>query len=280
MTYANEIKQHIDQFPDMPPLCQKLIGYLEDPEVEFKTIANIIKYDPGLTANILKFANSVYFGAIQKVNSLQAGLVRLGTRMVLEVVLSLSVSSRLVPGLPGYGLEAKELLKHSIWTAVAAQELASILGMKQIDMVFTTGLMHDLGMLLLDPFIQKENLLFRKFLEDPDTSFERKEREVFGIDHAQAGAMALENWQLDSKIVAGVMWHHEPEKAVEYRDLVYLIHLANMLALSEGVGTGFYGMQYSVSPKTIEILGLKKSHLEFASSKALDKVKELENILG
>jgi HD-like signal output (HDOD) protein len=57
--------------------------------------------------------------------------------------------------------------------------------------------------------------------------------------------MILDKWNLGPEIVAGVRWHHEPDKADEYKDLIHLIHLANMLALSEGIGTGIYGMQYS-----------------------------------
>lgn len=280
MTYLNEIEKHIDQFPDMPPFCQNLIAYLNNPDADFKKIANMVKYDPGLTANILKFSNSYYFGVVHKVNSVHAALVRLGTKKVMELVLALSVSSRLLPCLPGYGFMAKDLLKHSIWTAVAAQELADILNMKQVDMIFTVGLMHDLGKLLLDPFIQMERLQFNKIFKNPKASFEQEERSILGLDHAQVGAMILEKWHLSSEIVTAVRWHHEPDKADEYQDLIYLIHLANMLALSEGIGTGNYGLQYIVSAHAIKILGLKKHHIEYAASRALDKMKEIEGILG
>jgi HD-like signal output (HDOD) protein len=280
MTYLKEIENYIDQFPGMPPLCQHLIVYLDDPEADFKTITDMVKYDPGLTADILKFANSVYFGAIQRVNSLQKALVRLGTKMVMELILSLSVASKLMPCLPGYGLMAKDLLKHSIWTAVAAQEFAKMLNMKQIGMIFTVGLMHDLGKLILDPFVQTERLQFNNAFEKPKASFDQEERNILGLDHAQAGAIILEKWNLSAEVVAGVLWHHEPDKANEYNDLIYLIHLANMLALSEGIGTGIYGMQYSVSSKAIKFLGLKQHHVEYVASSAIDKMKELETILS
>jgi HD-like signal output (HDOD) protein len=167
MTYREQIEQHIDQFPGMPPMCRHLIVYLDDPEADFKIITDLVKYDPGLTADILKFANSAYFGAMQKINSLQTALVRLGTKMVMELILSLSVSSKLLPCLPGYGLMANDLLKHSIWTAVAAQEIAKMLSIKQVDMIFTVGLMHDLGKLILDPFVQMERLQFNNAFENP-----------------------------------------------------------------------------------------------------------------
>lgn len=280
MTYLEQIEEHIDKFPGMPPLCQTILAHLDDPETDFKNISELVKYDPGLTADILKFANSGYFGATQKVNSLQTALVRLGTKMVMELILSLSVTSRLLPCLPGYGLMARDLLKHSVWTAVAAHELADLLNMKQVDMIFTVGLMHDLGKLVMDPFIQIERLQFNKLFEKNKASFEQEEMSILGFDHAQAGAMILDKWNLGPEIVAGARWHHEPDKAEAYHDLIYLIHLANMLALSEGIGTGIYGMHNSVSRETIKVLGLKKHHIELVASVTMDKMKELETIMG
>ncbi|MCF8025406.1 MAG: HDOD domain-containing protein [Desulfobacteraceae bacterium] len=279
MTYRDRIEEHIANFPKMPPLCQSLLGYLDDPDVDFKTIRNLVQYDPGLTANVLKLANSVYLGTVQEISSLQAALVRLGTRRVFELVLSLAVSTRLVPALPGYGLEARDLLRHSIWTAVAAQELARILQMKNVDTVFTVGLLHDLGLLLLDPFIAGERDRFTLIFEEQSISFNMAEREVLGIDHAEAGAGILELWQLGPEIVSGVRWHHEPAEASCFQELIYLIHLADMLSLSEGIGTGIYGLQYNVSAEPVRALGLKKEHLEYAASKTLDKMRELETIL-
>ncbi len=279
MIYLNEIEQHIDQFPEMPPLCQNLLGQLRDPDVDFNTIKDLVQYDPGLTANVLKLANSVYFAPAQAVSSLQAALVRLGTQRIFELVLSLSVSDKLVPALPGYGLQAHDLLRHSIWTAVAAQELAELLDMRNVDTVFTIGLLHDLGLLLLDPFIYKEHLRFNQVLEARQTSFEQAEKDILGIDHAQAGARILAKWQLSPEIEAGVRWHHEPEQAVEQKDLINLIHLADMLSLSQGIGTGIYGLQYNVSPGSVKAVGLKKKHIEYAASKTLDRMQALEKIL-
>jgi putative nucleotidyltransferase with HDIG domain len=281
MSYHDEIEQHIDRFPEMPPLCQSLLGYLNDPDVDFTVIKDLVQYDPGLTANILKLANSVYFGPAQQVSSLQAALVRLGTQRIFELVLSLSVSGHLLSALPGYGLQTRDLLRHCIWTAVAAQELAELLGMKDVDTVFTVGLLHDLGLLLLDPFMQKEQIEFGRALESgAGESFVKTERTVLGFDHPQAGARILSNWQLGEEIVDTVRWHHTPEEARGHHDLVNLIHLADMLSLSEGVGTGVYGLKYHASADAIKAVGLKKKHIEYTASKTLDRMRNLEQILA
>ncbi len=279
MSCRERIEKHIDGFKEMPPLCRNLLVYLDDPDVDFKTIRDTVQYDPGLTANVLRLANSVYFGAAHEVNSLQSALVRLGMRRIFELVLTLTISPRLVTALPGYGLEARELLRHSIWTAVAAQELARLLEMQDADTVFTVGLLHDLGLLLLDPFIEEQKEAFEQILGRQRISFDRAEQEILGMDHAEAGARILTRWQLGSEIADGVMLHHAPELAQDHRFLVYLVHLADMLSLSEGIGTGIYGLHFSVSREPVKALGLKKEHLEYTASKTLDRMRELEKIL-
>lgn len=280
MSYIDQIEQHIDKFPEMPSLSGNLLAYLDDPDVDFRIIKDLVQYDPGLTANVLRLANSVYFGSTGEVSSLHAALVRLGTKRILEMVLSLTVSTRLIHNLPGYGLQARELLKHSIWTAVAAQELAILLGMQQVETVFTVGLLHDLGIVLLDPFVQELRFEFNEQFETREKSFEQVEKEVLGMDHAGAGAKILENWKLSPEIVAGARWHHEPALATEHKDLIYLVHLADMLSLSQGIGTGIYGLQFNVFPESVKAVGLKKKHLEYTAARTLDKMRELEAILA
>ncbi|MFW6428654.1 MAG: HDOD domain-containing protein [Desulfosalsimonas sp.] len=279
MSFREEIEKHIEDFEQMPPLCRSLLACLDDPEVDFSTIRDTIQYDPGLTANVLKLANSVYFGAAQQVNSLQAALVRLGTRRIFDLVLSLAVSPRLVTELPGYGLQGRDLLRHSIWTAVGAQELAALLDMKNVETVFTAGLLHDLGLLLLDPFIENYRGRFADGVQREDTAFDTEEQQILGMDHAEAGAKILLKWQLGNEIADAVRWHHAPDRAEDHRWLVYLVHLADMLSLSEGIGTGIYGLRFNVSSEPVKALGLKKHHLEYTASKTLDRMRELENIL-
>ncbi len=280
MSYLEIIERHIDNFPEMPALSRNLLVYLDDPNVDFGVIRDMVQYDPGLTANVLRLVNSVYFGSVQEVSSLQAALVRLGTKRILELVLSLTASSRLVSSLPGYGLQANELLKHSIWTAVAARELARLLDMKEEETVFTVGLLHDLGIVILDPFIQERRLEFNTLSNSRSESFEQIEKMLLGMDHASAGSRILQNWKLSPEIVAVARWHHEPNQATEYKELVHLVHLADMLSLSQGIGTGIYGLRFNVFPESIKAVGLTKKHLEYTASKTLDKMRELETILS
>ena len=280
MTFRAHIEQAVAAFPAMPAFSQRLVTYLQDPDADFRKVTELVQYDPGLTANVLKLANSAAYGATRTVDSLRAAIPRLGTTKLLDMVLALTVSRRLLTVLPGYGLERDELLRHSVFTAVAAGELAGLLGMGHGERIFTIALMHDLGTLVLDPFVARHAAELDERTRLLGEPFERAERAVLGMDHAEAGAAVLDAWQLGGEVVAGVRWHHEPEGAGDHRETVYLIHLADLLALSQGIGTGSYGMYHRTSPQAVDGLGLKKRHLEYVSSVTLDRMNELTAIMG
>ncbi len=264
----------------MPAFSRDLVVCLQDPEADFTRVTEMIQYDPGLTANILKMANSVAYGGVRKVDSLRAALPRLGIKRVLEMVLALTASSQLVEDLPGMGLRGDDLLQHSIFTAVAAEELARLLDMRHAEMAFTIGLLHDLGMVVLDPFVAENKARFDEAFLASDRSFQHLERELLGIDHAEAGARVLADWRLSEAVVTAIRWHHEPEQAATHRELVNLIHLADILAFSQGIGTGDYGMGYRASSDAISSLGLRQKQVEYVASETVDKMRELADILG
>lgn len=277
MTYPKKIERRIKEFPEMPTLCRNLLQSLEDPDVDFKQLEEHIQYDPGLTSNVLRLANSAYFGATGSVSSLRVALMRLGTRRVTEVVTAIMVSPMMLMSLSGYDLRTQDLLQHSVWVAVASEELAKLMGYRDVKMLFTAGLLHDMGKIILDPFVweQRDSLLDNSLSQ----TFDEREREHFGMSHAQAGATLLSKWKIPEEITAAAKWHHDPESVTEYTEQVNMVHLADILGYSEGIGTGIDGMKYRVSPEAHKRLGLKKSDIEYVASVTLDKMNELESLL-
>jgi putative nucleotidyltransferase with HDIG domain len=277
MTYREKIERRIDDFPEMPALSRNLLHSLEDPYIDFSQLEEQIQYDPGLTSNVLRLANSAYFGAAGTVSSLRVALMRLGMRRISEIITAIMVSPMMLPTLPGYELRSRNLLKHSVWVAVASEQLARCLGYSDVKMLFTAGLLHDMGKIILDPFVQEHQ---SELLEEGQSvSFDARERNILGISHAETGSRLLSRWNIPEEITAAAVWHHEPDSAPEHRDQVFMVHLADMLGYTEGVGTGIDGMKYRVSSDVERKLGLKKSDIEYVASLTLDKMNELESLL-
>jgi len=279
MEYPEKIVNHLNKFPGIPPFCQNLLDRIGSQEIDFSDLVEQIKYDPGLTANILRIANSAYYGAVRSVDSLHSALIRLGTNRVYEVIISSVVAPMMVHSLPGYRLQSEDLLRHSIWVAVACEELARRTNDEDSHLAFTAGLLHDLGKLSLDPFISIEQRRLEYFPQGEHVAFDEREAAVFGMDHCQTGAMALHKWHLPYELIIPIRWHHQPDKADGHKNLVDIVHLADILSYSQGVGAGIDGMLYRVCPESERRLGLRHYDIEMVASATLEKMEELQKLL-
>jgi HD-like signal output (HDOD) protein len=80
---ANKIASAIKSFPGMPGTAVKLLGLIDDPAMRVSQIEEILRHDPGLTANVLRLANSAYFGIPSKVGSIRQAVILLGLKRLI-----------------------------------------------------------------------------------------------------------------------------------------------------------------------------------------------------
>ena len=92
-TKLKEILANVDSFPAMPDAGTKLLVLLEEPDTAVSEIEEILRYDPGLTANVLKLANSAYFGIPSKIGSLKQAVILLGLKRLIQLVVASCVSA-------------------------------------------------------------------------------------------------------------------------------------------------------------------------------------------
>lgn len=280
MNIEHAIREKINKFEAMPVICQQILTHMNDRNVEFGKLAEKIKYDPGMTANILKLANSAYFGAKHRVESLQSAIVRLGMKALFQIIVAQKTAGQMKGSLAGYALSPMELIKHAVWTAVGAEEFARVLGMRAPDLLFTAGLLHDIGKVILDPFVEHNRAQLLAAAREQELTFDQAEHKILALNHAEVGAELFRRWHFPAELETVVRLHHEPAAAAEnYRAMATVVHLADMLAYSEGVGTGIDGLLYKVSGEATGSLGLKGRIIERVASQTLEKMNALENTL-
>jgi len=273
------ISSILKAFPSMPGAAMKLLALIDDPDINVSQIENILRQDAGLTANLLKLANSAYFGIPSKVGSVRQAVLLLGLKRLIQMVIASCVSGILDKPVAGYDLPPGELWCHSIAVTVAAEGLAKELKVEAAEEIFTAALLHDVGKLVLGDFVEDD---FKK-IEAAITSgisFETAENLVLGTNHAEIGARILNQWSLPPGIVDAVRWHHDPESAEKVDLMLDIVHVANVLCLMIGVGAGRDGLQHQPSTAVIERLGLESYHLEKVASQTLQWVAELTDVLG
>ena len=264
----------VKSFPSMPGAAEKLLKLLDNPDTTAVQIEQILRYDPGLTANLLKLTNSVYFGLPCKVGSVSQAVVLLGWKKLLQLVMASCVNAIMSKPIPGYGLSAGELWRHSIAVSVAAEDLAKEIEISAPENIFTAALLHDVGKLVLGGFV-KEDLEKIEIEASSGISFEVAEHMVLGTNHAEIGAKILKNWSFPSELVNAVRWHHDPDSAGKTDTLIDIVHVANILCLMIGIGVGREGLCYKPSPLATKRLGLRTNDLEMVASRTLQYVDDL-----
>jgi len=275
---VERIMAGVKAFPGMPATSAKLIKMLKDPEMSATQIEEVLKYDPGLTANILKLTNSAYFGIPSKVSSVKQAVVLLGWKRLLQLVMTLCMSTIMKKPVPGYDLPHGDLWRHSVAVAVAAELVVKALKMPQADELFTAALLHDVGKLVLGGFVQ-DDLHQIEAMVAKGIAFEVAEFIVLGTDHAQIGSKILEKWSFPEDLVNAVHWHHDPEACENHCTFSDIVHVANILGLISGNGKRQAGMALVPSSTVAERLGFKPAHLETLAEETTAGVDKLADIL-
>lgn len=276
---VKRIMAQVKSFPGMPATAARLMPLLQNPESSADEIEDILKYDPGLTANILKLTNSAYFGIPSRVSSVRQAIMLLGWKRLLQLVMTMCMSALMKKPVPGYDLPRGALWRHSVAVSVAADLLVKSLSISDADEVFTAALLHDIGKLVLGDYVQ-EDLEKIEGMVTKGISFEVAEFVVLGTNHATIGARILQNWSLPQELVNAVSWHHDPENCDHYCMLSDVVHIANIVGRRVGFGKGRDGQALEPSLEVAERLGVNQGHIDALAEQTLQEVGKLTDILN
>lgn len=279
MSDREAILARIQTVPSLPSVVIKLRQYLNQPDVNFDTLARMIEYDPGLTANVLQLSNSAYFGWSRSIRTVKEAIVRLGTNRIFQMVLCMSVAPLVRKPIRGYDMDSAGLWRHSIATAICGELVAGELQLACSGEAFTAGLLHDMGKIVLGTFVEVDDEPIKEIMRTDQLSFNEAEQMVLGIDHAEVAAALLLAWNLPEDVAGAVRWHHQPSRAEDdRRELADLIHVADILCLEFGFGGGADGLGYRLDRSASERLGLGVGVAEKVGAQVLVAVNELDSM--
>ena len=277
MSRRDEILSTILDIESMPASSAEATRFLSDPESNMSDIVRAIEYDPGLTSNLLRMANSAYYGVSDRIGSVRDAIVRLGTYQIYQMVVSWGFSSMARRGVPGYGLASGKLWEHSIGVAVGAEQISTELRFQKAPHTFTSGLLHDIGKIALGTFVAVDIDSILQIVREEKVSFEVAERQTLGVDHAEAGAVLLEHWGFPENVVEACRWHHQPESLVDESPVLDLVHVADSICLMGGIGVGVDENNYKTSSLVLSRLRLDPFMNDKVVSEILSK---LEDVCG
>lgn len=278
MKRREEIITKACAIPQMPMPVRKVLAYLGDPNANLRSLAKLIEYDPGLTVNVLRMANSALFGGAGTVITVKDALARLGLHRVYQLVIASGVAPFARFEIKGYGLPPGALLEHSVAVATASELLARELALAAPPHTFTAGLLVNIGKTVMGAFLEVDAEPILALAHQKQIPFEQAEELVLGINHAELGAILLERWDIPEAIVNVVRYRLRPDACPEPDLALDLVHVGDVIAKMTGIGMGIDGMQYAPSASVFARLDLTPQQMENVMVAILDQIRELNDI--
>ena len=221
----------MQSLPSLPSLYNELLHELQSPNVTIKKVGEVIGRDLGMTAKILQLVNSAFFGLRRQISSAVEAVNLLGLETVMTLVMTIQIFSQFkAANLGGFSPDA--LYAHSLRVAMLAKQVAwaEVEESPLANDAFTSGLLHDVGHLVLAAHLPASYGQFLTLVRQGELSFDACERQVFGATHSEIGAYLLGLWGLPNPIVETVAFHHHPSLCqAEGFTALSAVHIANAL---------------------------------------------------
>lgn len=281
MIEPSEIIAGIKQLPALSTTIVRLTALMSRPDAEPAQFEAIIQHDVGITTNLLRLANSAHYGFSRKIANVREAITLLGMRRLLEIGSVLAMEHVVPATLPGYGLDATSYWRHSVSVAILADRLAKILKLMTPSYLFTAGLLHDIGKLVISSHLTKRMVDVQAALTCGGKSFTECERDLLGSDHAEIGGELGKAWNLPDEIVEVIKRHHKPNESNQGKGnmVVDLVHAADCLSHSLGLGSDIGELKRHVEDAAIVRLNIHSTDLETTASLALLEIEELSQCI-
>lgn len=226
--------------PVLPDSALAIFKLAADPHAGVRDLARIIELDGALSANILRYANSPFYGHPGKIADVHTAIGRvLGFDKVLGLAIGMSIGrSFRIPTEGALGLNAYR--RNAVYCAALAQKLARKLPSGRdvhAGTAYAAGLLHNVGQLFVGHVFPHEHAQLEcALLANSHATVPEVERQLLGFGHEEIAADLLRAWRLPDSIVAAARHHHDTAYQGEHAVYARLVCVANRALAGYGLG--------------------------------------------
>ena len=254
----SELVQGVGDLVTLPDVFIRINQLVENPDSTIADIAQAVSQDPAFTVRLLRVANSTFYGFSSSVDTVSKAVSVIGTSQIRNLALSTAVANSF-SGLSNKLVSMDNFWRHSLYCGLAARKLAKLAGKCDAEAVFTAGLLHDIGELVIFnrlPELAREALLL--VLDSADElALHQSEQQIMGFDHAQVGGELARQWKLPTLLEECIAFHHDINAAKRYPRETAIVHIANILAQMAEVQTQDISDVAPINPVAWEVSGLQ-----------------------
>lgn len=280
MNHTGEITRIIDTMPPLAEVAYRVLQIVNDPDFSTDALVAVIRTDPTLTERIITLCNSNLYGLPRKITSVSDAVAYIGIRSLVKLVVVACTASYYRNVDAGYSLRTGETWKHSVACAIGCELLAERFGFENSAAAYTAGILHNVGKVALSQVLVNETHAVREALEDESLDFLEVERMVAGMDHAKAGGIMTERWYLPVDLRRSIKNHHDPQQVLDDSELTALVHVADILAIQLGIGTGIDGLHYPLCSEALRKICVTGPELDKIRIQIVDELKRSEELIN
>ena len=278
--------KHVNSLPTLPALVLHITKLLNDPATQIEDLEELLVTDPAVVHRLLKVVSSPIFAG-RRTNgewTLREAVVRLGLKQVGAIVQQIKLINGMVRPEKN-PFKMRRFWEHSVGVAVIADKLyvEKLLPLQEaipVDRYWISGLLHDIGKLVMGFFFWDAYETVLKRMTTPKTPFYWAEARLGNaITHEYIGQLMLARAKAEPEIIEAVGNHNSVGRRPN--SLVCLIHVADNLC--KDLGMGYLEKERAVySPPVLDALQVSDEDMgelkESMRERMTDEIEDLVNL--
>lgn len=264
------------RLPPMPEIAPRILRLANDPNADAADLAEVVQLDPALAAQVVHWANSPLYVVGNNVTGVRDAIVRVGFDLVMSLAFGLAAMRPFrVPKEGPVGLHA--IWRSSLYSASLCHRLVRRLHPElrpELPTAYLSGLLHNLGLLLLGHLFPDEHRLVGRLMEaNPQVPLINVESYICGVDHVQMGLWLMEAWQMPEPVQVALREQDDEDYEGEHAACAGLVLLSDRLLRRVHIGFGEHGQ---LSEPVLERLGLDEEACEEALDQVVEQGREID----
>ncbi len=263
----NILKDATDNLEVIPAVALKILRLTSDDKVtKVSDLSKLIETEPTLAAKILGNVNSAAFSLPEEVTSLHRAVNMLGFSVVRQTALDQLFYNKLIKHKANQQFDQLFFWQHCLFVASLGRAIAVALKHDDPDLIYSAGLMHDIGKVVLESHGKVSYSDFLLASQNDEQITPKSEHDFFGLTHAEIGYVFCEQWEIPERIRSVIYCHHDfPSENSEFyahKEDISIVSIANYIAWMHGIGSISVNSTPELAPEALQHIDFEKLNIE------------------
>lgn len=266
----------IERVSTMPQMMTHMLTIIDDARSSAQDLEGVMARDPAVTANVLRVANSAFYGYSREVVTVADAAVLLGFEEVKRIVLAISVFD-LMSSYDGGTFAREQVWLHALACGLGADLLQRDLHAR-LPYCYTAGLLHDLGKIVIDQYFPEHMQDIVQRVTTDDIPMIEAERRVLGLSHADIGYLLGKVWKFPAVLTDTLRFHHEPLRCKGSYVMTSIVHVGNHVANMLDNAKLHIGPEEVLDPNALHILNVEPQYVAGLADKVQERLQVFDSM--